>query len=443
MGEGSGGCWFGASGFEVLEVVGDGDELVVKVQTSPMVVGCAGCGTRALPKDRRWVTLRDAPAGGRPVLVRWRKRVWSCPDPDCVVNTWTEQAGLAAPRAVLTARAAVWATDRVEAVEGTPASIARGFGVSWSTVWAAVSRLGAERVGDPGRVGVTEMVGFDETVMQPAHRRRRRRFVSVVVDVSTGQILDVFEGRDAKDLRAWMAAMPSEWLAGIQVVSVDPHEGYRAAVIKPDPASGKQSPLAEVTVVVDPFHIVRLANAAVTKCRQRVQQETLEHRGWRGDPLYEVRKLLLMGAERVDENGWERIHRALREGDPDDAVADTWTGKEKVRSVYLTTDPDQAARLLDDAIVWCTEPEAGPELMTLAKTLQRWRSEILARHRTGASNGPVEAANLLIKAVKRAGRGFRNMVNYRLRILLAGGANPLRETHTVTRLRPNHPRLIA
>ena len=38
-----------------------------------------------------------------------------------------------------------------------------------------------------------------------------------------------------------------------------------------------------------------------------------------------------------------------------------------------------------------------------------------------ASNGPVEAANLLIKQVKRAGRGFRNVANYRLRILLAGG----------------------
>jgi transposase len=60
------------------------------------------------------------------------------------------------------------------------------------------------------------MVGFDETVMQPA---RRRRFVTAVVDVGTGQILDVFEGRDAKDLRSWMAAMPAGWLAQIQVVS--------------------------------------------------------------------------------------------------------------------------------------------------------------------------------------------------------------------------------
>jgi hypothetical protein len=87
---------------------------------------------------------------------------------------------------VLTARAQEWACDRVARLEGTPASIAAGFGVSWWTVWSAVERIGRQRIDDPDRVGVVAMVGFDETVMQPAHRRRRRRFVTAVVDVATG-----------------------------------------------------------------------------------------------------------------------------------------------------------------------------------------------------------------------------------------------------------------
>lgn len=437
MGEGSGACWFGASGFEVLGVIDADFEVVVEVETTATVVGCSACGTRARAKDRRWVVLRDTPAGGRPVVVRWWKRVWSCPEPDCGVKTWTEQAALAGPRRVLTRRAEAWAAERVAAFEGTPASIARGFGVSWATVWSAVARLGLELVDDPDRVGPVEMVGFDETVMSPARRRRRRRFITAVVAVTGGQILDIFEGRDARDLKAWMATMPPEWLSWIDVVSVDPHEGYRSAVKAPT------SPLAGVTIVVDPFHIVRLANAAVTRCRQRVQQETIEHRGWKGDPLYDIRKLLLMGAERLDERGWERIWAALRDGDPDGSVQACWVAKEKVRDVYLTDDPDLAAERLDDAIAWCTETDSSPELRRLAKTLRRWRTEILAHHTTGASNGPVEAANLLIKQVKRSGRGFRNLHNYRLRILLAGGMNPTRETHTVTSIRPRRPRLVA
>jgi transposase len=310
-------------------------------------------------------------------------------------------------------------------------------------VWSAVTRVGRQRVDDPDRVGPVEMAGFDETVMQPAHRRRRRRrFVTAVVDVSCGQILDVFEGRDAQQLRAWMQSMPKAWLSMVTVVSLDPHEGYRSAILNPDPLTGRPSPLAEVTVVVDPFHVVRLANQAVTRCRQRVQQAQLAHRGWKGDPVFGIRKLLLCGAERIDEAGWARLHAALDAGDPDDEVRDCWVAKEKVRDVYLTDDEDAAAELLDDAIEWCSAAESGPELRRLAKMLRRWRAEILAHHRTGASNGPTEAANLLIKQVKRSGRGFRNLSNYRLRILLAGGM-PRRETPTVTSIRTRRPRLVA
>jgi transposase len=417
--EGSAAMWFGASGFELLNVVDDGVELVVEVQTTATVAGCSACGVRAKPKDRRWVTLRDAPSGDRAVRLRWRKRIWSCADPHCEVRTWTEQSFLAEPRRMLTARAGQWACDRLAAIEGTPSSIARGFGVSWSTVWTAVERIARARVDDSERVGPVAVVGFDETVMSPAHRRRR--FVTAVVDVATGQLLDVFEGRDAGHLRAWMSELPLSWLAQVQVVSVDPHEGYRSAVVSPDRLTGRPSPLAYVAVVVDPFHVVRLANMAVTRCRQRVQQDTVAHRGWKGDPLYDVRKLLLLGAERVDDGGWRRIHAALNAGDPTDAVRDCWVAKEKVRDVYLTDDETLAAERLDDAIAWCAAAESGPELRRLLKVLRRWRKEILAHHRTGASNGPVEAANLLIKQVKRSGRGFRSFSNYRLRILLAGG----------------------
>ena len=434
--------WFGTAGFDVLAVADDGVELAVDVETTSVVVGCSGCGTRAIPKDRRWVTLRDVPAGRRSVRLRWRKRIWRCPEADCETNTWTEASELADPRRVLTTRAAEWATDRVQAIEGTPTSIARGFGVAWSTVWSAVERLGTQRVDDSARVGPASMVGFDETVMSPASRRRRRRFVTAVVDVGTGQLLDVFEGRDAKDLRAWMTAMPASWLAMIDVVSVDPHEGYRSGVIKPDPATGRPSPLAGVAIVVDPFHVVRLANDAVTRCRQRVQQDTVGHRGWKDDPLYGVRKLFLMGAERLDERGWERLEAALDAGDPDDAIRDCWVAKERVRDVYLTDDPVLAASRLDEAIAWCIEEESGPELRRLAKLLRRWKTEILAHHTTGASNGPVEAMNLLIKQVKRSGRGFRSFKNYRLRILLAGGRRRCK-TQSVTSIRTRRPRFVA
>jgi hypothetical protein len=48
-----------------------------------------------------------------------------------------------------------------------------------------------------------------------------------------------------------------------------------------------------------------------------------------------------------------------------------------------------------DAFVKEAKSSSVPELHRLAKTMSRWRTEILAHHRTGASNGPTEAVNLL------------------------------------------------
>ena len=48
MVEGSGACWFGAPGFEVLRVADDGAELVIEVETTASAVGCGRCGVLSL-----------------------------------------------------------------------------------------------------------------------------------------------------------------------------------------------------------------------------------------------------------------------------------------------------------------------------------------------------------------------------------------------------------
>jgi len=129
-------------------------------------------------------------------------------------------------------------------------------------VWSAIERIGTNRVQTPAEMGPAAMVGFDETVMSPASRRRRRRFVTAVVDVDSGRLLDVFEGPRRPASAGVVARMPTAWLSMIRVVSVDPHEGCRGAVLNTDRATGRPSPLAGVAIVVDPFHIVRVRREA-------------------------------------------------------------------------------------------------------------------------------------------------------------------------------------
>ena len=76
--------------------------------------------------------------------------------------------------------------------------------------------------------------------------------------------------------------------------------------------------------------------------------------------------------------------------------------------------------LLDKTIAGCLTDEVA-EIRSLGNTLKRWRTEILAHHDTGASNGPSEGLNNLIKRVKRTAFGFHRFDHYRIRALLYAG----------------------
>ena len=74
----------GLGGLHVTGVVrDDGGGLVVTVESAPEVMGCRTCGVVAHAHGRVVVDLVDAPAMGRPVWIRWRKRRWVCPEPAC------------------------------------------------------------------------------------------------------------------------------------------------------------------------------------------------------------------------------------------------------------------------------------------------------------------------------------------------------------------------
>ena len=127
-------------------------------------------------------------------------------------------------------------------------------------------------------------------------------FATSVVDTAAARLIDVIRGRDTKILRDWLQERGEDWCARVKVVSIDPFEVYRAG-LRPD--------LGHAVVVADPFHIVRLANRALDEVRRRDQHEPTGHRGRRGDPLYDIRKILLTGSERLNEKAWTKMEAAL------------------------------------------------------------------------------------------------------------------------------------
>ena len=175
------------------------------------------------------------------------------------------------------------------------------------------------------------------------------------------------------------------------------------------------------------------ANAAIDDARRRVQQQTLGHRGRKHDPLFQIRKLLLLANERLDDAGQARLHAALAAGDPYEEVTCTHLAKELIRSVYAAPDIFAARIALERFFDWAAAVEVA-EVTRLATTIDRWSDEVLAYFRTGrASSGPVEAINGEIEQVDRAARGFRNFHHYRTRMLLKTAVTW--QTPTTPRLR--------
>jgi transposase len=422
----------GLDGFEVLAAEVVGGEWQLTVQTTATVVGCVGCGVRAELHGRRTVRVRDLPVGGRPVVLCWYKRLWRCGEPACKVRTWTERAAAIGPRAVLTQRARAEACRRVGKDAHAVAAVARDLGVGWATVMRAVRDHGSPLVDDAARLEGVAALGLDETTFLKATQVAPTRYVTGLVDLEGGRLLDVVADRTRAAVDDWLGARPVDWLAQVGTVALDPWRGY---------ANALTARLGHATVVVDHFHAVRLANAVVDQGRRRTQQATLGHRGRKRDPLYRTRKLLLTAAEQLTQRGRVRLRAGLAAGDPTGEVAAAWQGKELLRAVYAAVDPVAARAALERFYRWSNGVNVA-ELSRLARTVKAWEVEILAFHSTdGCSNGPTEAINLLVKKVKRVGHGFRNFVNYRLRLLLHCGVTW--QTHRTARLRGRSPRLVA
>jgi transposase len=294
----------------------------------------------------------------------------------------------------------------------------------------AVHHHGTQLVDDPGRLDGVAALGLDETSFLRATPTAPTRWITGLVDLEGGRLLDLVADRTRAAVDGWLHARPRDWLAHIGTVALDPWRGYASALV---------GPLGHATVVVDHFHAIRLANAVVDQVRRRTQKTTLGRRCRNQDPLYRIRKLLLTAAEQLTQRGRARLRTGLTAGDPSGEVAAAWQGKELLRAVYRAVGTAAARAALDRFYRWVDGVRVA-ELSRLVRTVRAWEAEILAFHTTGGcSNGATEAVNLLIKKVKRVGHGFRNFANYRLRLHCG-----LRwQAHQPARLRGRSPRLVA
>jgi transposase len=365
---------------------------------------------------------RDLSCGGELALVQWRKRRWRCRTEDRPRASFTEQVAQvpAGMRTTTRLRAALAA-----AVEDgrDQSEVAAAHGVSWPTVQRAVEARGAVELVEPEPVRV---LGMDETRfgrprwLSDGHHddgrvrwQRTDPWETGFVDITGDQaLLGQVDGRTSAAVQAWLGARPTEFRDAVEVVVIDPHAGYAAAV---------RAALPDAQIAVDHFHLILLANKMVTAVRQRVTRDLLDRRGRKTDPTWANRRLLLRGRERLSPAALARMWNGCIDHDPSGQILSAWIAKEELRALCATAARGGHRHEIRERLYafyrWCADADI-PELTTLAETIETWWPAIEVFLTTGLTNARTEGTNRLIKQVKRAACGFRNREIYRRRVRL-------------------------
>jgi transposase len=425
---------------ERVELAPFGVRIVQLVTDDPDAARCPACRVVST-SGKDWVLTRphDLPCGGGQVAVQWRKRRWRCRTQACKRQSFTEQvaqvpAGMRTTTRLRTALAVAVEDGRDQS------EVAAKHEVSWPTVQRAVIVHGAVELVEPEPVRV---LGMDETrfgrprwLPDGHHDDGRIRWVRTdpwetgFVDITGEQsLLGQVDGRTSAAVKAWLDARSEAFRAGIEVVVIDPHAGYAAAV---------RAVLPDAAIAVDHFHLIMLGNKAVTAVRQRVTRDLLDRRGRTTDPVWANRRLLLRGRERLSEPALARMWNGCVDHDPSGQILSAWIGKEELRALCATAaqggHPSEIRDRLYAFYRWCADAQI-PELTTLAETIETWWPAIEVFLTTGLTNARTEGTNRLIKQVKRAACGFRNRENYRRRVRL----HCTRQTRRLSARKPTVP----
>lgn len=241
--------------------------------------------------------------------------------------------------------------------------------------------------------------------MDEAHIGGRDR--GVVVDLDTGHLIALLEGRSREDFESFFTTMENR--DAVRVVAIDMTRCYAGLAARFFP---------NAALVADRWHVTQMARAVVNTWRMRIRKRKAPQRGdgWglrrrrtpqqrRAEPprptvlraMLQKRSDRLIAAER-------QTLAALFADNPELRIA--YEVREALFDVFDEEDRDLAGAMLD---AWLSQVddvvERVPQLREVANAVRAWRGPIMAYWATGwTTNGMTENTNGRIKRIHREGR---------------------------------------
>jgi transposase len=220
---------------------------------------------------------------------------------------------------------------------------------------------------------------------------KKAKFFTLVIDLDSGQIIHVGQGRGKDALRKfWRRVRKAK--APIEAAACDMAAAYWSAILEN---------LPKAALVFDHFHIIKLANEKIDELRRDLQREAdiLKRNAIKGS-----RYLLLMGAENLPDDRREKLQEALRFNEP---LSVAYYLKEELRLLWSQPSLEVMSRFLHN---WCAKAIGSGivQMISLAKTLRAHATGILNFFHHPISTGRLEGLNNKIACLKRAAYGYRD-----------------------------------
>ena len=368
-----------------------GNTIILHVQTKDRIKACPKCGKLHLV--RNGYRMRDfigLPIGGKKVVIRMKVQRYKCRDCDFDQQ---ERIPFATGSRSYTHRFAKYVVDLLRGM--TLQDVSNHLGVSWDTVKEIHSTYLERHYSPPSLEGV-EDIGIDEFAVRKGHV-----YKTIVVDLGSGRVLHVGEGKGADALNGFWRKVRRKGVR-IRHVATDLSAAFIASVLENCPGA---------VHVFDHFHVVKLMNEKLDDIRRKVY--SMEKDVNKRKVLKGTRYLLLgNGADIFDKQHKTRLDNALTMNEP---LSKAYYLKEQLRQIWMQPVKAMGESVFDD---WVRQAEQSkiPQLQKMAVTMRAYKAGILAWYDCHLSTGKVEGINNKIKVMKRNAYGFRDDRYFKLRL---------------------------
>lgn len=379
----------GLQGYHHLRIWTCGGETFLRVVRNKK--RCGVCRSwRVIQKGYRWRKLRVLPVGRKPVFAIVKMRRFFCRD---CGRIRFESLEIADKKKHYTHTLEKYVMELCARM--TIRDVAEHLGLNWRTVKEIDRKRLRRALPRDKDLRQIRFLGIDEVSVRKGHR-----YLTTVVDLETGRVVYVGEGRKMESLVPFFRRLKR---IGVRptAIALDMWKPYAKAI---------RRYYRRLPLVYDVFHILADYSRVLNEIRVDEAQK-LE-----GHPAFTLikgsRYLLLKGQEKLSEPARERLERLLEINRP---LFIAYVLKEELRQLWKLPMRYQAERFLEG---WIRKALSSgiAALARFARKLRRHADGILNYFIFRISTAKVEGINNRIKVIKRKAYGYRDLNYFKLKI---------------------------